>query len=141
MRKLYPILVAVLLLPAVVNAASPGTPREAPGVITLQQAIDHALASTRSDLAAGKLNAWGGGQGGGIRPASLAGAGALFNPTGGKAVYVIGVTAPNARGHVRVIVDARSGAVLDTKVSSFQWGVTAPDWWVKGQNSPPSAKR
>ncbi len=145
MRKLLGAVLVALLIPTVLAAQKPATAgeeigRKVPVFITASQAQTAALARVRGDLAAGKLNAWGGGTGGGIRPANLVAQGALFNLTGGKSVYVIGVTSPNTGGHVRVIVDAKSGAVVDTKVSSFQWGVTAPDWWVKGLNSPPPAK-
>ncbi len=141
MRKLYALVLSALLLPA--GAAAQDTPsgeRQRPAV-TEQQARTVAVARVRGDLAAGKLNTWGTGTGGGIRSARVTAAGALFNPTGGKnGLYVVGVTAPGARGHVRVLVDAQSGAVLDTKVSSWSWGVT-PDWWVKGLSAPPTEKK
>ncbi len=140
MQKLFAVMLAVVLLP--LGAAAQDTPsgeRKQP-TVTEQQARTAAVTRVRGDLAAGKLNAWGGGQGGGIRPANVAAAGALFNPTGGKnGIYVVGVTASGAQGHVRVLVDAKSGAVLATQVGSWDWGAT-PDWWVKGLNSPPPAR-
>ncbi len=142
MRKLHALVLIALLLP--IGAAAQDTPsgeRKRP-TVTEQQARTAAVARVRGDLSAGKLNTWGMGTGGGIRPANVTAAGALFNPTGGKnGIYVVGVTAPGAKGHVRVLVDAKSGAVLDTKVGSWSWGAT-PDWWVKGLNSaPPAAKK
>ncbi len=137
MRSPFALVLAALLLPVALSAQ-----KVPPVKVSLDQARSAALTQVRGDLAAGKLNAWGGGQGGGIKGANLKAAGALFNPTGGKSVYVLGVTAPNTSGHVRVIVDAATGAVLDTKVSAFQWGVSAtPDWWVKGLNAPPAEKK
>ncbi len=147
MHKLLPVVLMAVLLPA--GAAAQKVPpvrnaptRMEPGVITLDQASNAAVGRVRGDLAAGKLAAWGGGQGGGIKPASVSANKALFNPTGGrdgKGVYVVAVTAAGATGHVRVLVDPKTGGVLATELSSFQWGV-APAWWQQGLSSPPPAK-
>ncbi len=100
-----------------------------------------ALERVRGDLGAGRLGAWGGGQGGGIRPTDVSASRTLFNPTGGKngsPVYVVLVGASKAKGEVRVIVDATSGAVLSSTHRTFE-GAT-PDWWVKGLDAPPARR-
>ncbi len=145
MRKLLGAVLVALLIPGALAAQKvppvKNAPVAQPAVITLSQAQTTALARVRGDLGPQRLN---GGYpfGKGTQPSALKSAGALFNPTGGKnGIYVVGVTAPNATGHVRVLVDAKTGAVISTKVSSFQWGVNAPDWWVKGLDSQPAAKK
>ncbi len=101
-----------------------------------------ALERVRGDLAAGKLAAWGGGQGGGIRPESVTASRTLFNPTGGKngaPIYVVLVGAGQAKGQVRVIVDATSGDIVSSVHRTFE-GAT-PYWWVKGLDAPPAGRR
>ncbi len=133
MRRLLPIVLAVVLLP--VGAAAQKVPpvapkapvvKAAPVQISEAQARATAVKQVQGALAAGKLKAWGGGQGGGIRPTSVTAAGALFNPTGGKngtPIYVVGVKAPNAKGHVRVTIDARTGLPVGGLVAdTLDWG-------------------
>ncbi len=130
MRKLFAVVLAAVVVPGALAAQKVPPVKNAPvarsGVITLSQAQSAAVARVRSDLAAGKLNAWGGGQGGGIRPASVVAAGALFNPTGGKngtPIWVVGVKAPNAKGYVRVTIDAKTGAAVGGLVAdTLDWG-------------------
>lgn len=157
MRKLLCAVLVALLAPAALAAQGPPTtpgstraktaqPGDDRPALTADQAKSGAIARVRSDLAAGRLN---GGYPFGkqnasatIRPDNILATGVLFNPTGGKnGIYVVGVTAPGSPGHVRVLIDAKTGAVLDSKVGSFQWGVTSPDWWVKGLSAPPAAKK
>ncbi len=58
----------------------------------------------------------------------------------GQPVYVVAVTAPKGSGHVRVVVNAKSGKTLESRMTSRDWG-NAPAWWQQGLNSPPPAKR
>ncbi len=138
----------IFILPlAVAVACSLGLGQPAPtnrpggGKISEAQAKSAAVDRVRGDLAAGKLAAWGGGTGGGIRPASVAASRTLFNPTGGKdgrAIYVVLVGAQQATGQVRVIVDATSGAIVSSMHRNFD-GAT-PDWWVKGLDAAPARR-
>lgn len=153
MRKWLPLVVATLLLPA--GAAAQRNPtraadvKQAPVRITQTQAESAALGQVRNDLVKGLLKSWetapARSDGGGARTitaSSVAVAGALFNPTNGKdwtPVYVVGISSPNAKGHVRVIVDAATGAVLGSAVSSWDWG-NAPAWWQQGLNAAPKAR-
>ncbi len=129
MRKQVALILAAVLVPVALSAQKVPPVREAvkaAPTITQAQAQTAALAQVRTGLAAGKLNAWGGGQGGGIRPASITAAGALFNPTGGKngtPIWIVGVKAPSAKGHVRVTIDAKTGAAVGGLVmDTLDWG-------------------
>jgi hypothetical protein len=151
MRKWLPLVVAAVLLPA--GAAAQKNPPRAPDVkqapvkITQAQAVSAALGQVHNDLEKGLLKNWktersGGGGTTTIPASSLAAAGALFNPTNGKdwtPIYVVGISSPNAKGHVRVIVDAATGTVLASAVSSWEWG-NAPAWWQQGLNAAPKTK-
>ncbi len=154
MRKWVPLVLTIALVPALattLSAQSTGPSEDrlpkAARTITEAQARSTALAHVRAALAAGKLKAWGGGTGGGIRASTLTVAGAVWrakdakapaggggptlpsgaerakdakDPASGDLVpgsrWFVGVTAPNAQGHVRVELDARTGAVIDAKV-------------------------
>ncbi len=147
MRTLLPLVVAAVLLPMGVSAQrNPrdlGAIRAAPPAkpVSQQQATETALAKVRGDVARGELKAWGAGTGGGLMPGAVAAPHTLFNPTGGHSgngVYVVEVTAGGARGHVRVVVDARTGAVVSTRLTTWDWGAS-PDWWKKGASGPPAS--
>lgn len=58
----------------------------------------------------------------------------------GQPVYLVAVSAAGGSGHVRVVVDAVRGNVLETQASSWDWGNT-PAWWQQGLSSPPPARR
>ncbi len=143
MRTVWAGMLVALLLPAAAVAQKPGEPgaevgRKVPVFrVSKDAAINTAVARVRSDLAAGKLSAWGGGQGGGIRPTAVAVKSGQVATAEGN--YVVGVTAPNAPGHVRVVVNGQTGAVVSAQIASWDWGMS-PDWWVKGLSSPPPAK-
>ncbi len=153
MRKLLGAVLVALLIPAAVAAQEPppkgeAVGRKVPVFITADQARTTALARVKSDLAAGKLKAWGDGSGTGIRPTDLRAKADQVDDIYKsneqvddiyKSIYVVAVTSPNARGHVRVVVNRQTGAVLSAKLSSWDWG-NSPDWWVRGLNSPPPAK-
>ncbi len=49
------------------------------------------------------------------------------------------VSRAEAKGQVRVIVDAASGGILSSVHQDF--GSTPPDWWLHGLNSPPAGKQ
>ncbi len=153
MRKLLGAVLVALLIPAALAAQKPATKGEdvgwkVPVFITADQARTAALARVKPDLAAGTLKAWGTEGGGSIRPTTLQ---ARANQVDDiyksneqvddiyKNVIVVAVTSPNAKGHVRVVVNKQTGAVLSAKLSSWDWG-NSPDWWVRGLNSPPPAK-
>ncbi len=133
MGKVLPVVLAAVLLP--VGAAAQKVPpvRNAPtqvmdvkaAPVQQAQATAAAVTQVRAALTAGKLSAWRG-TGGAIRPSTVTAAGALFNPTGGKngtPVWVVGVTAPNAKGYVRVTIDAKTGAAVGGLVAdTLDWG-------------------
>ncbi len=143
MRKLHGAVLVALLIPAALAAQKPATKgeevgRKVPVFITADQARTTALARVRSELTAGKLKGWGQ-----IRPANLQ---ARANQVDDiyksgqvddiyKHLYVVAVTAPNTRGHVRVVVNRTTGAVVSSRVASWDWG-NSPDWWVKGWDDP-----
>ncbi len=148
MRKSLFLGVVAVLLPATavcqkVPPVSPVT-KAAPVVrITQTQATTVALAQVRTDLAKGSLQAWAPARsdgGGAIPPTSVAVAGVVYNATGGtNGIYVVGLTAPNTTGCVRVIVDAGTGAVVGaSQIATWDWG-NAPAYWKQGLNSPPPA--
>lgn len=147
MRSSFLLVLGGMLLPAAGAAQIPPAPapatKEAPRTLAgsrQEQAVATALAKVRSDLVSDHLLTWGGGTGGGIKPSTLAVAGALFNPTGGisrTGVYVVAVTAPNAKGHVRVVINGSTGEVLSTRLASWDWGA-APTWWRQGRNAAPA---
>lgn len=58
----------------------------------------------------------------------------------GQPVYLVAVSATGGSGHVRVVVDAVNGKVLETQASSWAWGA-APAWWQQGLSSAPPARR
>ncbi len=108
MRKLFAVVLAAVLLPAALSAQKVPPVKNAPVDVKAMpvqqaQAQTTAVAQVRAALTAGKLSTWR--STGAIRASTVTAAGALFNPTGGKngtPVWVVGVKAPNAKGHVRV---------------------------------------
>ncbi len=133
MRKAFAVALAAVLLPAALSAQKVPPVKNAPAQVLdvkampvqQAQAQTAAVAQVRTALAAGKLTAWRS-TGGAIRGSTVAAAGALFNPTGGKngtPVWVVGVKAPNAKGHVRVTIDAKTGAAVGGLVmDTLDWG-------------------
>ncbi len=160
MRKLFVVVLAAVLAPAGLAAQKVPPVKNAPAQVMdvkgmpvqQAQATAAALQAVRGELQKGTFaHTWpvkSDGTGGGIPPASVKSAGALFNPTGGKngtPVWVVGVTSPNGQGTLRVLVDARTGAVVPgAQAASFSWGAfewgEAPAAWRQGLNSPPPAK-
>ncbi len=141
MKKLFilPLAVVVVCSLGLGQDTPSGERKASANRIPEAKAQTAALARVRGDLGAGKLSAWGGGQGGGLRPETVTASRTLFNPTGGKngsPIYVVLASASKAKGQVRVIVDATSGAVLSSTHRIFK-GAT-PDWWVKGLDAPPA---
>ena len=154
MRKLFAFLLAVLLLPAALAAQKVPPVKNAPAAaltakdipIQQAQALATAVQAVRAELQKGTFaHTWPvkSGARGPIPPASVKGAGALFNPTGGKEgkpIWVVGVSSPIGQGAMRVLVDARTGAVVpgNGAVAAFgawDWG-NSPDWWLKGYDDP-----
>ncbi len=139
MRKLLGAVLVALLIPAAVAAQRPATPGETrmapkkgPPWIPSDVAASTALTRVRSDLAAGKLSAWGGGQGGGLRPTDVTVARTLLVPKGGKdggPVYLVFASAAKGKGQVRVALNAQTGAILNVVHRDFA-GRATPDWWV-----------
>ncbi|HEX9109193.1 MAG TPA: hypothetical protein VF832_18225, partial [Longimicrobiales bacterium] len=89
------------------------------------QAQTIALAHVRAALAAGKLSAWTGRSA--VRSSSLGVAGAAWRAKDAKdpasGFWFVGVTAPNARGHVRVELDAHTGAVIGVVIDTLSWSM------------------
>ncbi len=140
MRKLFAVALVGVLLPAALAAQKVPPVKNAPGQVMdvkgqvmdvkgapVQQAQAQAaaLAQVRTALAAGKLTSWRS-TGGAIRGSSVTAAGAVFKPTGGPngtPVWLVGVKAPNAKGHVRVAIDAKTGAAVGGLVAdTLDWG-------------------
>ncbi len=139
-RMAFTLLIAVAVVCSFgfASFASTATDGQIVRRFTEAQAKSAAVERVRGDLNTGKLAAWGGHSGGGIRPASVAASRTLFNPTGGKdggPIYVVLLGAPGAKGQVRVIVNATSGSVISSVHRDFGSGST-PDWWVKGLDTP-----
>jgi len=157
MRVSLAVVLAAVLLPAGLAAQKVPPVKNAPArVMELKdapvqqaQATNAALVAVRAQLQRGALaHTWPIKSGGAIAPASVKGAGALFNPTGGKngtPVWVVGVTSPNGKGTVRVFVNAMTGAVVPgAQSASFSWGMwdwgMAPTHWKQGLSSPTEKK-
>lgn len=146
MRKLLGAVLVALLIPVAVGAQerplAPGTtrmaPKKGPPWIPSDVAASTALTRVRGDLAAGKLNAWGGGQGGGIKPTDVTVARTLSVANGGKdggPIFLVFASAPKGKGQVRVALNAQTGAVLN--VIHKDWaGFASPDWWLTKAEEP-----
>jgi len=135
MRKLLLALAAALVLPAALSAQKAPLVKNAPTrVLTVKdmpvqqaQAQTIALAEVRARLAAGKLGPWVSRSAGGIRASTLSVAGAAWSAKDAKdpasGYWFVGVTAPNARGHVRVELDAHTGAVIGVVTDTIGWSM------------------
>ncbi|HEX9109195.1 MAG TPA: hypothetical protein VF832_18235 [Longimicrobiales bacterium] len=144
MRKLLGAVLVALLLPAALAAQKPTIPGETrmapkkiPRMITSDEAKNAALVRVRSDLAAGKLNAWGDPH---VMPVGSVSAGETrFLKKGGKdggPVYLVFFSAPKGKGQVRVALNAQSGSILS--VIHKDWaGFSSPDWWVSKVEEDP----
>ncbi len=133
MRKSFAVVLVAVLLPAALTAQKVPPVKNAPAQVMdvkgapvqQAQAQTAALAQVRGALAAGKLSGWRS-TGGAIRASTLSAAGAVFKATGGPKgtpVWVVGVKAPNAKGHVRVTIDAKTGAAMGGLVAdTLDWG-------------------
>ncbi len=127
MRKAVLVVVGSILAAAAV-AAQKSTISEA-------QAKSAAVERVRRDLAEGRMTGWDWG----ARPGNLGATRALKK--GGKTgdtIYVVLVSAPKAKGHARVIVDATSGNVLSWVGRDFDGA--PPDWWAQGLDAPPGKR-
>ena len=142
MRKLLGAVLIALLVPAAVAAQSdtPGetrmAPKKIPRLLTSDAARNAALVRVRTDLAAGKLRAWGDPH---VIPVGSVSAGETrFLKKGGKdggPVYLVFARAPKGKGQVRVALNAESGAILG--VIHKSWAGQAPDWWVSRLEDEP----
>ena len=161
MRKLFAIALAAALLPGAAAAQKAPPVKNAPmqvmdakdAPVSQAQAMTAAVAAVKSQLLAKDAKMWpakSDGTGGGIPPASVRAAGALFNPTGGikgTPVWVVGITSPNGKGTLRVLVSATSGQVLPGggESASFSWGMDdwehAPMFWRQGLNAEPPLEK
>ncbi len=149
MRELLGAVLVALLLPAALAAQerplAPGetrmAPKKGPPWIPSDVAVSTALTRVRTDLAAGKLSAWGDPH---VIPAGAVSAGETrFLKKGGKdggPVYLVFVTAPKGKGQVRVAVNATNGAILN--VIHRDWsGQASPDWWLNRAEEDPVGTR
>ncbi len=149
MHKLLGAVLVALLIPAAVAAQKPVTPGETrmapkkgPPWIPSDVAAQNALTRVRSDLGAGKLSAWGGGQGGGLRPTDVTVARTLAVANGGKdggPVYLVFTNAARGKGQVRVALNAQTGAVINVIHKDFA-GRATPDWWVSRAEPEPEGE-
>ena len=139
MRKLLPFVLVAVLLPAGLAAQKGAPVKNAPAkVLTAKdmpvqqaQAQSIALTQVRAALAGGKLGAWTSRARGAISASTLTVTGAVWrakdakDPAGGEPtpVWFVGVTAPNARGHVRVEIDAHTGAIIGIVSDTLGWSM------------------
>ncbi len=159
MRRLFAVVLTAVLVPGALAAQKVPPVKNAPAQVMdvkgmpvqQAQATAAAIQAVRGELQKRTFaHAWPvrSDGGGAIPPATVKSAGALFNPTGGKngtPVWVVGVTSPNGTGTLRVVMDARTGAVVPgAQAASFSWGAfewgEAPAYGRQGLNSPPPAK-
>ncbi len=145
MRKLLGAVLVALLVPAAVAAQErplgPGStrmaPKKIPRMITQDEARNTALSRVRTDLAAGKLSAWGDPHV--ISAGSVSAGETRFLKKGGKdgePVYLVFASAPKGKGQVRVALNAETGAILG--VMHRDWtGRATPDWWVSRADEDP----
>ncbi len=144
MRKLLGAVLVALLIPAALAAQKPVTPGETrmapkkgPPWIPSDVAASTALTRVRSDLAAGKLSAWGDPHV--IQAGSVSAGETRLLKKGGKdggPVYLVFASAPKGKGQVRVALNAETGAILS--VLHRDWtGKATPDWWVSRLEEDP----
>ncbi len=141
MKKWVPLLLAVVLVPALAPSAraqEPPRKTERPKEvqrITQARATDIALASVGRDVQAGSIAAWKGKAPSGLKVVS-----ASQSNLGGRAAYIVAVQMMKSTGIVRLTLDAKDGALIDRQIgSTWDWG-NAPAWFKAGENSPPPAK-
>ena len=53
---------------------------------------------------------------------------------GGRAAYIVAVMMMKSTGIVRVTVDARTGAIMESRAASWDWG-NEPAWFKAGLNA------
>ncbi len=143
MRKWVPLLLGIALVPGLAPRASAQEPppkQERPkevqrAQITQARATDIALASVGRDVQAGSIASWKGKAPSGLKVVS-----ASQSNLGGRAAYIVAVQMMKSTGIVRVTLDAKTGAVLESRAGSWDWG-NAPAWFKAGENSPPPARR
>ena len=135
MRKLLLAVAAVLVLPVALSAQKvPPVKNAPPKVLTVNdmpvqqaQAQTIALTEVRTQLAAGKLGPWASRSASGIRASTLTVAGAVWRAKDAKdpasGYWFVGVAAPNAKGHVRVELDAHTGAVIGVVIDTLGWSM------------------
>ncbi len=144
MRKLLGAVLVALLVPTVMAAQKPSVPGETrmapkkiPRMLTSDEAKNAALTRVRTDLAAGKLSAWGDPHV--IQAGSVSAGETRFLKKGGKdggPVYLVFASAARGKGQVRVALNAETGAVLN--VIHRDWtGRATPDWWVSRLDEDP----
>ncbi len=136
MRKWVPVVLVAALVPvfsATLAAQEPPPKQEKP--IPLAQARSAALARVTGELQANKIEAWNG-----KAPSGLSVVSASQGNLGGRAAYIVAVQMMKSTGIVRVLVDARTGAIIQSRAASWDWG-NAPAWFKAGENSPPPARR
>ncbi len=144
MRKLLGAVLVALLVPAAAAAQKPATPGEirmapkkGPPWIPSDVAASTALTRVRTDLAAGKLSAWGDPHV--VAPATVAVTRTVSVAHGGKdggPIYLVFAGAPKGKGQVRVALNATNGAILN--VIARDWtGRATPDWWVSRADEDP----
>ncbi len=144
MRKLLGAVLVALLIPAAVAAQKPSIPGETrmapkkiPRVLTSDEAKNAALTRVRTELAAGKLSAWGDPHV--IQVGSVSAGETRFLKKGGKdggPIYLVFASAAKGKGQVRVALNAESGAILN--VIHRDWtGKATPDWWVSRLEEDP----
>ncbi len=129
------LVIVAALLPAGLAAQVPPQPvvKQAPVAvtgITQQQAIATALTRARAQVSRGVFSGW---------PATLAPALTVASNPPAVAVWddvvVVGVTAPGMSGHIRVVLNRSTGAVLGSQATTWVWG-GAPEWWRRGKEPP-----
>lgn len=59
-----------------------------------------------------------------------------LHPRGNRSLYVVAVRCLTGHGHLRLLLDPRSGEVLSTLYDRRNWS-DAPDWWKQGLDRAP----
>ncbi len=145
MRKWVPLLLALSLVPALAPRARAQEPppkqerfkppKMEARTITTEQARSFALARVGRDLQSGSIAAWKG-----KAPSGLTVVSASQSNLGGRAAYIVAVQMMKSTGIVRVLVNAHTGAIIESRAASWDWG-NAPAWFKAGENSPPPARQ
>ncbi len=142
MRKWVPLVLGIALVPALAPRASAQgdqpkfeRPKEVQRTITEARAKDIALASVGREVQAGSIAPWKGKAPSGLKTVS-----ASQSNLGGRAAYIVAVQMMKSTGIVRVLVNAHTGAIIESRVGTWDWG-NAPAWFKAGENSPPPARQ